>query len=111
MADAGIAPTYPYNSAIAVEYRKCDECGNVWRGNNRRRRHTDRPDCPKCYHRGPKIIQGVRRTWQVITRQVPAYRCRHCHHAWVPNLRARRPDATVGSCVPPHCPKCRRTAL
>ena len=102
---------YPYNAEVVVEGRKCDECGHEWIGNYRRRLHSDRPECPRCYHRGPKIREAVKRTWQKITKTFPAYQCRHCHHVWRPNLRARRPDVAGDGVLPPHCPSCRRTAL
>ena len=102
---------FPYNAEIVVEHRVCDECGYTWRANNKRRLHADWPDCPKCYHRGPKIRDAVRRTYRTLKRKVPAYRCKHCHHTWRPNLRTRRPDVAGAGVLPPNCPSCRRPAL
>ena len=102
---------YDYNAELVVELRKCDECGHEWEANRRRRLHTDRPECPRCYHRGPKIRDAVRRTWTTVKRTVQAYQCKHCLHVWRPNLRSRRPDVAGSGVTPPHCPACRRTAL
>lgn len=102
---------YPYNAEIVVEYRVCDECGHVWRANYRRRSHADRPDCPKCYHRGEKIRAAAKRTCKEITRRLPAYQCKHCRHKWRPNLRARRPEVAGADVLPPHCPRCRHMAM